>query len=452
MRHFLYKSRRVFADHPVCRRLSAAALRRLLFISLLLAAMPVGGIQAFGLFEYGMLGAAGMAQGDAGITRSHDALSMRNNPALMALLGEGGISLEFARPQGLAGLDRASFAAAVSLSRRYGFAIGASVITSGDSVWRESDYGMSLSFEPFSALAFGATGRILHLDIAGLGRLTLPTFDIAFLFRPISALRIAGSAYAVTQARTGLEKGDYVGSTFRMACAYEALPGMILSAGAKLDGLGVSPSFGSEYALHAMFVMRACYETASAALTLGLGFSLRSYQVDISSRMPLAGGGMSHTASLAWSWGSEQDRFGSLNLAPININTAREKEIAALPGVNARLAERIVREREKRSFYFIDDVFRLPGFTRAVMKKIDGQIAVSGDGKMYAVITNAKGAESRINGYGIKELVRLGIRADTARRIVLFRKALRGFARFEDLFLMPESETNWIPLVFGNAP
>jgi hypothetical protein len=458
MRPFSFKSRRVCANAGKAAggdKAISKKWKRLLFTFTASATLFIG-VQSFAAFDYGMFGAAGSAQGYSGITRYNDALSMRNNPALMAFEGMGGLSMEFTRPEGIAGLDRMSFAAALTLSRKYGFAIGLSAVMSGDEVWRENDYGMSFSFAPFSGLSLGVTGRVLHLDIAGVGTVTLPTADIAFLFHPLPSLRLAGSVYAVNQPKTGLEKGDYIESTFRMACAYEAFPGITLSGGAQIDSLGLSPSFGSEYALYSFFVVRACYETAPAAFTLGLGFLYDKYNIDFSSRIPLQGGEFTHTMSLAWSWeasGEEgREGFGRLSFAPINVNTAREKDIASLPGVNARLAERIVRERVQRKIYSLDDLFRIPGFTRTVMKKINGQIAVSDDGKGYVTFETDDGTECHINGYGIKELIALGIRADTARRIVLLKKDLRGFLRIEDLYLMPNSETNWIPVVCRGGP
>jgi len=407
----------------------------------------MGEIWAFGSFNYGMLGAASSAQGDSAITRYTDALSARNNPALMALSGAGGISLEFNRPEGLASLDRLSASVVYSLAPRYGFALGLSAVTSGDSIWRESDYGFSVSYAPFSALALGVTGRVLHINIAEIGTRTLPSIDAAFLFCPLPSLRIAGGTYALTQAKIGIEKGDRIESTFRMACVYEALPGLIFGAGAALDSLGLSPSFSSEYTFHSSLALRSSYRTAESALSLGLGYALASYQFDLTAEIPLRGGELSYGCTLAWAWG-ERDSFGRLGLSPLNINTAHEKEIASLPGVSARLAERIVRERSERKFYSINDLYRISGFSYTVMKKLADRIAVTDDGMRYVPLIGSDGLEYHINGYTIRDLVARGIRADTARRIVLLRKELRGFASVEDLELLPES--NLLPLLCGD--
>jgi hypothetical protein len=380
-----------------------------------------------------------------------DALSIRNNPALLALPGSGGIGLDFCRPDGVQSLDRISGVMGYRLIPKYGVGLGISTVTSGDSLWRESDFGLSISFAPISSLAVGCTGRILHLAIEKVCRIAQPGVDIGVVYAPLPALRIAGVVYSLTQTRMGVANEDRIGSIFRAAGVYEPVKGFVLGMGFQLDGFGLSPAFSSEYAVFPGLALRASYETAPAIVSLGLGYRHKRVHLDAASRLPLHGGNLEHHVTIGWAWAGE-DSFGTLAAAPVNINTASEREIASLPGVNARLAERILRERMVRKLYSLDELYRISGFSYTVMQKIGGQIIIDDDCKTYIPIISQSGAVCHINGYGIRELAARGIAPDTARRIVLLRKRLRGFSRIEDLWLMPENETNWIPLVLENIP
>jgi len=426
-------------------------MRRSLCICFLALSLLCAAYQVYGFFGSDILGAASRAQGYSGITRFTDALSVRNNPALLALPGSGGIGLDFCRPSGLRSLDRFSGALGYRLIPGYGLGIGLSAVISGDSLWRESDFGLSISFAPVSTLAIGCTGRILHLAIEGICGIAQPGVDIGLVYAPLPALRLAAAAYSLSQTRMGIADADRVESVFRAAGAYEPVKGFVLGIGFQLDGFGLSTSFSSEYAISPGLALRASWETAPGIMSLGLGYRHKRLQLDIASRLPLHGGNPEHEITIGWAW-ERADTFGDLASAPVNINTANEREIASLPGMSARLAERILRERAARKFYSMDALFRVSGFTYKVMQKIGKQIIVDDECGTYIPIKSENGAISHINGYGIRELAARGIPADTARRIVILRSRLRGFSRIEDLLLMPENETNWIPLVLERMP
>ncbi|HEX5126771.1 MAG TPA: helix-hairpin-helix domain-containing protein [Rhodocyclaceae bacterium] len=69
----------------------------------------------------------------------------------------------------------------------------------------------------------------------------------------------------------------------------------------------------------------------------------------------------------------------SMALAAVNINTATEKELNALPGIGAVKAKAIVDYRKKNgNFKSVDDIQKVNGIGPSTFNSIKGQIAVNG--------------------------------------------------------------------------
>ncbi|MCA9603243.1 MAG: helix-hairpin-helix domain-containing protein [Polyangiales bacterium] len=62
----------------------------------------------------------------------------------------------------------------------------------------------------------------------------------------------------------------------------------------------------------------------------------------------------------------------------VNLNTATEAELMALPGVGATRAGAIVAQRKQKPFARIEDVIRVKGIGRATFRKLRANLAVSG--------------------------------------------------------------------------
>jgi competence protein ComEA len=63
----------------------------------------------------------------------------------------------------------------------------------------------------------------------------------------------------------------------------------------------------------------------------------------------------------------------------VNVNTASAAELEALPGIGAKIAADIVRERDEGGpFASVDDLSRVPSMTNSVLNKIRNQVTVGG--------------------------------------------------------------------------
>jgi len=62
----------------------------------------------------------------------------------------------------------------------------------------------------------------------------------------------------------------------------------------------------------------------------------------------------------------------------VNINTASEQQLAALPGVGASKARSIVSSRERRRFGRIEEIMRVRGIGRATFRRLRPMLRVDG--------------------------------------------------------------------------
>ena len=63
--------------------------------------------------------------------------------------------------------------------------------------------------------------------------------------------------------------------------------------------------------------------------------------------------------------------------ARVNINSADAKELATLPGIGKAKAEAIIRYRqEKGNFKTIEDLIKVKGIGKKIIKKIEDEVTV----------------------------------------------------------------------------
>ncbi len=79
----------------------------------------------------------------------------------------------------------------------------------------------------------------------------------------------------------------------------------------------------------------------------------------------------------AWVWVSLGLQAEESKPAPVNINTATVEELARLPGIGPRIAERIVQHREKNGpFRRVEELLIIRGVNRKKFEKIRPLITV----------------------------------------------------------------------------
>ncbi len=59
---------------------------------------------------------------------------------------------------------------------------------------------------------------------------------------------------------------------------------------------------------------------------------------------------------------------------PINLNTATQADLETLPGVGAKLAQRIIQARQQRPFTSLADLDQVPGVGPAMLQRLEGKV------------------------------------------------------------------------------
>jgi competence protein ComEA len=79
----------------------------------------------------------------------------------------------------------------------------------------------------------------------------------------------------------------------------------------------------------------------------------------------------------------------------VNLNTASEAELELLPGIGAAKARAIVEYRKAHPFRTAEELVRIKGIGRKMMRKLRPHLAISGPTTARAVPANAKAKEAQ---------------------------------------------------------
>lgn len=60
--------------------------------------------------------------------------------------------------------------------------------------------------------------------------------------------------------------------------------------------------------------------------------------------------------------------------SPINLNTASQQELESLPGIGAKLADKIIQERQDKPFSSLEDLQRVPGIGKQKIEKLEDKV------------------------------------------------------------------------------
>ena len=84
--------------------------------------------------------------------------------------------------------------------------------------------------------------------------------------------------------------------------------------------------------------------------------------------------------------------FGDEPGGSINVNTASEDDLTLLPGIGPAKARAIVAYRAKRPFRTVNDLLRVKGIGRAILKRLRPHVIVDGGGEGEPVPLRAPGS------------------------------------------------------------
>jgi len=77
--------------------------------------------------------------------------------------------------------------------------------------------------------------------------------------------------------------------------------------------------------------------------------------------------------------------LGSISVfAATDLNTASVAELQKVNGIGPKKAEAIVEYRKKTPFKSVDELDKVPGFGKATVEKVKGELTVSGASKKTA--------------------------------------------------------------------
>lgn len=83
--------------------------------------------------------------------------------------------------------------------------------------------------------------------------------------------------------------------------------------------------------------------------------------------------------------------LGSISaIAATDLNTATVADLQKVNGIGPKKAEAIVEYRKKTPFKSVDELDKVPGFGKATVEKVKGELTVSGAEKAKASKTAAK--------------------------------------------------------------
>jgi comEA protein len=58
----------------------------------------------------------------------------------------------------------------------------------------------------------------------------------------------------------------------------------------------------------------------------------------------------------------------------VNLNTASQQELEALPGVGPKLAQQIIAARQQKPFTSLEDLNQISGVGASLLQKLDGRV------------------------------------------------------------------------------
>ncbi len=307
--------------------------------------------------------------------RASSALAL--NPAAPGMLDHWGISVSASRPFGLPQLTRVAVAGNTFIS-----GIGAGALASGTSSQGYSEFTIAAAgaFRPLRGLVTGVSISARRLSIEGFGAGGAVGLDAAAVARPAQGVYLGGGCRGLYSS--GLGGANAVPRTLFAATGIVPLSGLSIAVAAAFHQYT-----GAEYGVYSCFSPHpgVCFGVGCLsgptrlAFSLGIDAGKASVSYGYTTHPDLQG---SHLGEVAWG----NAAFSPAPISqpgpplppvvfPVNVNTASERELDAIPGIGPAKARAILQwVSENGPVQSLGELLSVPGIGPSTLETLSGYL------------------------------------------------------------------------------
>ncbi|MCU0608098.1 MAG: helix-hairpin-helix domain-containing protein [Candidatus Edwardsbacteria bacterium] len=343
-----------------------------LVLLLLSAASP-----AVASFEETPADARVFGMASAGVALADYSQAGSGNPALPAWCEEQSASAGAALPFGMS--DLAATAASAGYQRgRYG--LGASLVTTGNALYRESTLRAALGARYLGSIAAGIGLGGRHLAIERYGSAVAVGLDAGVIGSPHEGITVAIAAENLNRPKLGAS-GDEIAQTLSCGAAWRPVGQATLALQLQAQqGWPVQLRIGQEYRWRERLFLRAGFSDRPNQASLGFGLAWRTLRLDYAARThPVLD--LSHCVSLHYRTlslprskvphAAPSVRTDPRSLTRVDLNTAVRADLLLLPGIGESAAGLMLALRDSLGgIAALDDLLAAGGPGRRALERI----------------------------------------------------------------------------------